>query len=448
MQHAVGGHDPLKRILGDLTSADRAKIDAIVMYARENLGAAQEIVRIVVDHIRQCQLQYKLAAFYVLDAILKNVREFIPYFEPFLAETFVSTFQLISSHIPALAPQYVKLFRTWIQFACVAPYILRSIEARLNWPEGGPPMQDTKPAVPVPGLGMPQHLSQLQPSMHQAQQQPPLQFQAVPHSSLQALIAQAGAGVGIGYGVMPGMHAMQAQMTHGMQQPHMMSMSAQPQPSLYGQVQAPYGAPPPSAAVRPHPPPIAPVPGGSGGGMPVANGNPQLPALSSFESLLSRFLSTAKKVDEVYAAIREKRTRTKPKHRLARAWFASLAEWQDAGPCFARGLAETDEKSLVPFVDREQFFFETSPESGKKDHPSSSKRNSPEPDSHAGDLSIRAQEDEQVVCRICGELIQVGYNDDIEDFVFSDAVRDGEDNVVHANCLASQNGPAKRRKVL
>ncbi|CAI4217268.1 unnamed protein product [Parascedosporium putredinis] len=123
--------EDFKTALEDMTSISRIEIMNLCQIARENTEHAFEISEVLVAHINRAAPQKKLAALYVLDAIVKNVG---------------------TPYTLYVAP---KLFSTFMEsYARVEHPVRRKMEEMLKtWKSPIPGSMDTKPVFPPDVVG-------------------------------------------------------------------------------------------------------------------------------------------------------------------------------------------------------------------------------------------------------------------------------------------------------
>ncbi|PKS06968.1 hypothetical protein jhhlp_005564 [Lomentospora prolificans] len=123
--------EDFKTALEDMTSISRIEIMNLCQIARENTEHAFEISEVLVAHINRTAPQKKLAALYVLDAIVKNVG---------------------TPYTLYVAP---KLFSTFMEsYARVEHPVRRKMEEMLKtWKSPIPGSMDTKPVFPADVVG-------------------------------------------------------------------------------------------------------------------------------------------------------------------------------------------------------------------------------------------------------------------------------------------------------
>ncbi|KAK9917508.1 hypothetical protein WJX75_005138 [Coccomyxa subellipsoidea] len=99
--------------LADLTFNSKPIINTLTMLASENVKAASSIAAAVEKHIYNCSAAYKLYGLYLMDSIIKNVRQ--PYTSLF-SRNLPEVYMNVWSAAPQSRPALQKLFNFWKGF--------------------------------------------------------------------------------------------------------------------------------------------------------------------------------------------------------------------------------------------------------------------------------------------------------------------------------------------
>lgn len=181
--------------LKGLKEADKATINMLTMLAEDNKQHAQAIVETIELHLRECNPRARLPALYLMDSIIKNLKE--PYISMFSKHIDLVFGRVWDSTMAKERERLSKLCKLWDGY--LAPDVLARVRARMTASTTGqqapapvtvlqqphpvlqqhaPPPQHMQPHVvqPPPVLqphpGFPPHLQPM-PAPHIVLMQPP-----------------------------------------------------------------------------------------------------------------------------------------------------------------------------------------------------------------------------------------------------------------------------------
>jgi pre-mRNA cleavage complex 2 protein Pcf11 len=85
-------------IFSDLTSNLKPVISSLTMIADDYKNNSREIVRAVEEYIEQVPVELKLCGLYVMDSIIKNLKEtnYIQIFQENISKIFANVFESVS----------------------------------------------------------------------------------------------------------------------------------------------------------------------------------------------------------------------------------------------------------------------------------------------------------------------------------------------------------------